>query len=197
MPVMLRISVDDAAARADLKGFERKRVARIAARAINATTRQTVAEGAKVAAKLTGLRSKAARERFAVRRASPDRPVGSVTVSHKAINLIEFVAGRKPPKRKPKVGVRAKAWGTSRVYPRTFFVPVRKRRGGVGYAVMKRAAGAGRLPIEPVYGPSVYQALKRAREDEALGRFATRRFAANMAREIDRERYSMGRRRKR
>jgi hypothetical protein len=196
MPVLMRIGVSDTGATQDLAGLTPKAVDRVRARAINTTLKQVEREGAKVAAKASGLPSKAARERFFVERAKPGRPTGSVTVSHKALNLIRFVTGQKPTKRRPKVGVRAKAWGKRKVYPRTFFMPLRGKGQG-RYAVMKRDAGAGRLPIESVWGPSVYQILRQTAEDRRLQDFGAMRFGKNLEREFDREQYrAKGRRRR-
>ena len=186
--VGLSISVSDSAALGSLEGFKPGAIKRIQREGNNTTARQAAKKAASIGKKLAGLTQLGdAQKMVGARYAGKGSTQASVRISHRPMNLIRFVAGQKPPKRRPRVGVKAKPYGKPRVHRGAFFMPL-KGKGSGRWAVMKRS-GRERLPIEPLFGPSLYQIFKDDSEaHRELERFIAERHPINMRRAIDRER---------
>jgi len=142
-----------------LYGFEKTLMKKAAPQALNRTMKTVNSRVVKAISSETNIKQKDVRASLDISKASV-RSLRSILNSRrgKARNLIHFVSPsqrnvhtfRKRVKKGFKYpGVKAKAWGKSKVYEGTF---IGVGRGG-NMRVFRRTSAA-RLPIESVYGPS-------------------------------------------
>ena len=147
---------------ATMTTIERSVVPQATARALNRTAAEARTQVVRKLASQTGLKQKSIREKLIVVRARRSSLVAELQVSGRPLNLLRFGA------RQTKRGVSAKAWGKRRVYPGTFL-------GNRGRTVFKRVGGK-RLPIKPVWGPSIPREFIRNQLDRTIGRVVRERF---------------------
>lgn len=179
----IRTTLDDL--RSTLGLIERQAIPQALPTAINRTGRQMETYGVKLVASAMGVRQGSVRSRLSRKLARRGDATLELLAYGGAINIASF-AGRRVAKRgrivqrfiftqagKRRVvtqrsggGVVSRAWGKTRIYPRTFLI-----HGG--RVAMKRV-GKARFPIRPVYGPGIRREFERHREQiqaEALRLF--------------------------
>lgn len=169
----MQISVkhDVQSALRSLSDLQRNAVPRAAARALNRTADQVQSAAVKEIAAETGLLQKDVRAVLTRIRATWDKLTAVVISSGRAANLIRFGA------RQTRAGVSANAWGKRKVYPHTFIA-------NQGRTVFVRR-GAARLPIRPVFGPSIPREMAREKVAALLKRTAAERWPINFKSELD------------
>ena len=148
-------------------------VRRAAGPAINKTVRTVNSDTIKTISRITGFKQKEIRSRLHIRRASRLRLTGEITPQRFVPNLRRFNA------RETATGVRANAWRKKRVYRGTFI-------GNQDRTVFKRI-GKTRLPIRPVYGPSLRSTFASKRVERRQQVITRRRFPLEFSRTMDRE----------
>jgi hypothetical protein len=135
------IKVDVEAARQRLNYFQRSVIPKATAAALNRTGDYANTLTVRDLSKVTGLKQKDVRTALNRVRATWNNLEYRLAVIGKALNLIRFSA------RQTKKGVSASAWGKRKIYRGTFIA-------NQGRTVFVRTSKA-RLPIRPVYGPSL------------------------------------------
>lgn len=146
--MQINIKSDVAAARRRLTRTQREVLPKATARALNRTGDFANTRSVRDLAKATGLKQKDVRAALIRTRATWNRLTYLIASIGKALNLIRFNA------RQAKAGVSASAWGVRKIYRGTFIA-------NQGRTVFKRE-GTARLPIKPVYGPSLPREFGRA-----------------------------------
>ena len=174
---MLRVDVkaDIKAALRELNRVQREQVPKAAARALNTTATQAQGAAVKELAAETGLKQKDVRAAMHRTRATWRNLVAAVVATGRAVNLIRFTRQTRDAARKG-AGVRANAWGKSRVYRGTFI-------GNQGRTVFVRE-GEARLPIKAVHGPSIPREMAREKVLKHLDQTIRTRWPINFAREL-------------
>jgi hypothetical protein len=175
------LSIDTRPAEQRLAGFDQKHVARVITTASNDTARQVAREAISRIARLSGIPRKVTKPAVTIRKASVNQPVSSVRIRNRAIGLVAFTTGRKPPKRRPKVGARAKVFRQRKTYPGAFFVEVAPGK----YEIFKRD-GKARTPIARMFGPTPASVARMPELHADLQMVAADRLETNLARQIDR-----------
>ena len=92
-----------------------------------------------------------------------------IKASGRRLRLIHWTQGVKVTKRKGRItgskGIKANAWGKSKLYPGTFIAPVKYAgAGGVDQStdgIFTRLSGSRSLPIQQLYGPGVGREAER------------------------------------
>lgn len=125
----------------ELKGHP-KLYQRALSAALNKAATRARSRFVKKLAKEVGLKQKDVRAFTTIRKGRPGELEALVEFNGRALNLIRFNA------KQFKKGVRAKPWGKSRMHKGTFIA-------NKGRTVFTRHGEAPRLPIYPVFGPSV------------------------------------------
>lgn len=149
-----------------LRSAPRKEMPRILTQAINRTAANVRTETTRNVAKETGLKSRDVRSAITIRRRATFRNLKAVLVAAgRALNLARF--GAKQVRR----GISARAWGKRRIYKGTFF-------GHGGRTVFKRTS-AERLPIAPVFGPSVPRTYVQEETQKVVGKTVRTRWPIN------------------
>jgi hypothetical protein len=116
---------------------------------------------------------------MAIKKSSFRRLVASGAVTHKAINLMDFKG------RRIKSGISAAEWGKRRQYKGVFTL-------GDEAWVRK---GKPRLPIRPVWGPSVTQVWERIDLTDKLNRIVNEKFPQHFATDLSARLRRFGRKR--
>lgn len=185
MAVSIDIRADIKAVERQLSKAQRQVVPRAAAHALNTTARQVQSAAVKQIARETGIKQKDVRVALSRLKASWRTLTASVVASGRALNLIRFVtpAKQKSGAFRKQAGVIANAWGKKRVYPGTFI-------GNKGRTVFRRAKGAGpsgrvkRLPILPVWGPSIPRTMATKEVEQQLETTARTRWPVNFRQDL-------------
>lgn len=178
----MRIDVraDLSQARAALRYYQREAVPKAAASALNRVGQHANTLAVRELADIAGLKQKDVREAMSRTRATWNNLETRLKAIGKALNLIRFSA------RQTKAGVTASAWGKRRLYPGTFI-------GNQGRTVFKRriigGTRAGRLPIDPVHGPSLPREFARETFLQKLEQAVTLKWRAEFAAQL---RYYLG-----
>jgi len=159
----IRVNIADAIRELNL--LHREIIPAATARALDRTAQNARTVAIKTIREETGLPAKLIRDRLRIRGANRNRLEAIITALKAAPNLSNFQA------RQTKRGVSAKAWNKRKVYPRTFIA-------NNGRTVFKRV-GKARLPIEPVYGPSVPRTFMQRRAQQAMEATIESRFRFN------------------
>jgi hypothetical protein len=175
MRVNIEIKADLEQAKALLANLSSKRFSRAMNTAVNDTGRQTMTYAARSVAKEAGLAVGATRKQFALRRSTPATLTATVIGAGASMRLIEFQA------RQTKRGVTARAWGTRKLYPRSFIATM---RSGLRQVFVRK--GKKRLPIKQLWGPSVPGVMAQEAVHSAIEEHAGARLQTNIARQIDR-----------
>lgn len=155
------VRADIAKALRDVDALQRN-VTRAASAALNRVGTTARAVAAREISAETGLKVSEVKDRLPTVRANRDSLEVIITAKPWAPNLIRFAA------RQTKRGVSANAWRSRKVYRSTFIA-------NKGRTVFKRT-GPARLPIAPVYGPSVPRTFIRDRTTGAIRRTVAQRF---------------------
>jgi len=124
-----------------LNKLQRRAVPKAAARAINRVIKTVQSEAARAIAKDTAFKVKEARQFLGMKKATWTQIEGKVIAERHSPNLIRFAAVQ------TKGGVKAKPYQKRRLYKHTFIA-------NKGRTVFVRK-GRSRLPIRPIYGPSI------------------------------------------
>lgn len=168
----------------DLKEFEAKiaalqRPQQPLVRALN----RSIASGKTLAVRLVsqdmGLKVGTVRDLVTVREASAGSLSASLFASAKRIPLIAFGATGPEPSRGRGRGIASKLKGGAGRYPRAFFATMSTGHRGI----FQRKAGAQRLPIQELRGPSIWQAFQKY-TPEAVAR-TQEQLVKNVAHEIE------------
>jgi hypothetical protein len=141
------------------------------AQALNRTAARAKTQAVRTIAKESGIQQKAVRDRIAIRKASSYALHAIISAEPYAPNLIRYSA------RQTKRGVSANAWRKRRIYPRTFIA-------NQGRTVFKRI-GKARLPIRPVYGPSIPRTFMQRVTNEAMTQAVRERFPVEFTRALN------------
>lgn len=140
---MLKVDVqmDMASLTRALNAIERDAIRPAAVQALNRVARTVKSRAVKAISAETGMKQASIRDLIAIRQATKLGLIAEVSASRHAPNLIHYSA------RQTKRGVSASAWRKRKVYKGTFIA-------NKGRTVFRRV-GKGRLPIKPVFGPSL------------------------------------------
>jgi hypothetical protein len=133
----------------ELNRWQREVIPKAAAAALNKVAATIEVQTAREISKTTGMGVRTIKEKIAVHRAGPAHLIASIEGFAHAPNLIRYGA------RQTKQGVSANAWNKRKIYKHTFIA-------NQGRTVFARV-GKARLPIKPIYGPSVRKEFERAR----------------------------------
>ncbi|WP_026986526.1 phage tail protein, partial [Fodinicurvata fenggangensis] len=147
----------------------------VARQAINQTARQTRTEAARKIAKIMGIKVTTARKSLQILHASRQRLEARIIASGRPRNLIHFSA------RQTRKGVTAKAWGSRKLYKGSFIVTTRQ-----GQKLVMKRRGKDRLPIDPLFGPSVPDTMIDEQVRAALQFLVEERLPRNLQRQYDR-----------
>lgn len=137
-----------------LTRVQRKVIPGATVTALNKVRKEAATAAVKVLAKDMGLAQNKIKPAVSETKASLNDPVASIGFSGRALNLIRFNA------RQVKKGVSAKAWGKTRTYKGAFIA-------NSGRTVFTRTTKK-RLPIKPLYGPSIPKTFVEGTADKAL-----------------------------
>jgi hypothetical protein len=165
------VTFDKSAFERDLRKLRTDVVPKVMARALNRTADGVKAEAVRTISKLTSLKQSEIRARMWVKGATPQRWWAEVGALPYAPNLKKFRATR------TKAGVRANAWGTSKVYRGSFVTP----KGAVVARTGKR-----REPLKPLYGPSLRKTFMKDVVLKRLEAVANQRWRSEFERELAR-----------
>lgn len=158
-----------------LRAMGEKDGRKVARTAINQTARQTRTEAARRIAKLMGIKVGEARKALQIIFASQNRLEARVIASGRPRNLIHFQA------RQTRKGVTAKAWGTRKLYKGSFIITSPQ-----GQKLVMKRRGKDRLPIEPLWGPSVPDTMVNEEIRAALQQVIVERLPKNLRRQYER-----------
>ncbi len=148
-----------------------KKIAKPAiAKALNRAATATRKRSAKVIQNEMGVKAGALKTAVKVERANAKKLSALISNRGKRLNLIRFGA------KQGKKGVRAKAWGTRRLYKGAFI-------GNKGRTVFARTS-AERLPIKPLFGPGVAQTVIDGGIYKKLRRFTSEEFKKVLFKEV-------------
>lgn len=156
-----------------------KRPGKVLARALNRSIDSGKTAAIREVAADMGLKSSDVRELVKVKKATAENLTATIYASARRVPLIKFGARGKEPSRGKGPGVRAKLKGGAGTYPNAFIATVGNGHRGV----FQRKAGAGRLPMRELYGPSVYQAFQK--HQAAAAARALEQLEKNVAHEIE------------
>jgi len=168
-----------------LKGLNTKTEA-AASRALNKTIASAKTQATRTISKETGIKpQKKVREVLVVSKARRTKLVAVLEAKPRVFNLIEFVSPSRRNSRsfRKNSGVTAKAWGRSKLYPRTF---VGRGRSSGKMLVFKRTSSKPSVPKE-VKGPSVPRSFVQRKIQQAIVRRAEEQWLKNYQHEINRE----------
>jgi len=145
-------------------------VTKAATRSLNRTNDQVATIARRLIAKEMGIPVKAVRAGMFKFKATRQR-LGAATVARgRPLNLARFKA------RQTKRGVSASAWGKRKVYKGAFIA-------NQGRTVFKRTSKQ-RLPIRPVWGPSIPKTMLKAAIIKAMQQHARNQWQKNFARDM-------------
>ncbi len=145
-------------------------VEKAATRSLNRTNNQVATIAGRLIAKKMGISSKVVRAGLFKIKASKRNLSAVTTASGRPLNLIRFKS------RQTKRGVSASAWGKRKVYKGAFI-------GNQGRTVFKRT-GQQRLPIKPVWGPSIPKTMVQDIIVNAMSDHAHNQWQKNFARDM-------------
>jgi hypothetical protein len=171
----LDVTADIKKAERYLSGVQKQAVPKAAARALNRTIDQVQTQSARAIRDETSMKSGEIQKHMKKERANPTRWAAALVAFPYTPNLIRFGA------RQTRKGVTAKVWGKRKLHRGTFI-------GNRDRTVFKRATQGGkrvgRLPIEPVHGPSLQRTFVTRKINEVMTTTAKGRWPVNFSREI-------------
>lgn len=154
----------------ELNRLQREVVPKATARALNRTITTVNNEAARAISKRTGMGVRSIKEKLRIYKAGPHKLVAEIVAPKHAPNLIRYGA------RRTKKGVSAKAWNQRKVYKHTFIA-------NDGRTVFARV-GKARLPIKPIYGPSLPRTFVKQAIREVMEKVGAERFPIEFTREL-------------
>lgn len=170
---MLNISVkaDIDSAKAQLLYLQNTTVGQAAAHALNRTAQQVRSAAVKEVAQRTGVKQKDVRRVLDITvRATPARLTAVVQATGRTWNLIRLGA------RQVAKGVSYSAWGKRQLAAGAFLA-------NKGRTVFRRV-GKIRLPIEPLYGPSIPRSMASKAVEDAMRSIIGDRWPINFAADL-------------
>lgn len=180
MPVLLNVRLDQSDIDNTLVLFEKKTADRLFARALNQTATQVRNNAASRIAKAGGFKAMDVRKAMDIHKARPGGLSAVVTATGRSVTL--YHASRTQPVQ-TKRGVRANAWGKSKVYQGTFLAEM----PGSGHVGIFRRKTFSRLPIQELFGPSIPRLMRQPAIRTAIDEVVPVRLRTNIARQVDRE----------
>lgn len=171
-----------------LKTIRTKIITQATNAALNKAAVAVKTEAARAISKTAGLPVGRAKKLIEVKRSSFKTLSAVVIPSKKPINLIEYVAKRKAVPGAFRLkrgrlnrggGVVAKAWGEKKTYKGTFII------SQSGKARVVRRKGAARLPLKPVYGPSIKSEFLEKQLRKAMAAKASSTYLKNYEHELN------------
>lgn len=145
-----------------LTAIQKKVIPQAVSTSINKTARTVFKEIKRDVAKDTGLKQKEVAERMGLVKANKYTQTAYIKMSGRYFNLIRFKA------RQTKKGVKAKAWGKSKLYRGAFIA-------NKGRTVFARK-GKKRLPIKALVGPNPAIELRERMKKPAFNKNVIARF---------------------
>lgn len=171
--------------RRQLGRLEKEAYPKAVVRTINRVAGSARTASTKHIAPLMDSRQGDVKRRMRQEKASKRRLWSTIIASWKPLRLMAFKA------RQTAKGVRAKAWGKTRVYPHTFIAPF--KAGGKAKKGVFVRKGKASLPIKQLWGPGVTQLFKQRENDSVMRSTVKERFAKEFRANL---RYYVGRLRK-
>lgn len=159
-----------------LTAIQKQVIPQASSTALNKTTRTVSKEIKRDVAKDTGLKQKEVAERMSLVKANKHTQAAYIKMSGRYFNLIHFKA------RQIKKGVKAKAWGKSKLYRGAFIA----NKGRTVFARM----GKKRLPIRGVAGPNPAVELNERMKNPNFNKRVVARFDKVFSQEL---KYRLGR----
>ncbi len=145
-------------------------VEKAATRSLNRTNDQVATIARRLIAKDMGVSIKTVRAGMSKVKARRSLLTATTIAKDKPLNLIRFKS------RQTKRGVSASAWGRRKVYKGTFI-------GNQGRTVFRRTSKL-RLPIKPVWGPSIPAVMLQDAIVKAMAEHARNQWQKNFARDM-------------
>lgn len=157
---------------------------RVMARAINRGLTAGRVQAAREAVKNYAIKQKQVNEKARVRRTKPSELEAELTFSGPALNIADFdVKPKKPqPAKRPILRATIGKSSGQRPYKGAFLIPVRS-----GTVKAFRREGKDRLPIKPVYGPSIPTLVGGEKVREAVQERVAEVVLTRLSHEINRE----------
>lgn len=176
---MINISVQSNIAEV-LRKFEglQMETGKAVAMALNRTAATARSRATKAISAETGIKQASIREKLQIVRATRTALRAEIQAHKYAPNLIHYTA------RQTKAGVSANAWRKRKVYKHTFI-------GNKGRTVFHRE-GKARLPIKPVYGPSIPRTFMQRTTNRVLRETVAERFPIEFERALKVELRKLG-----
>lgn len=184
MSFTLNVKADIKQAQRYLSKVEKVAVRKAAARALNRTAQQVRTQAIRDIAKETAIKQKNVRQAVRLSVKAKANSLHSIVEARgKTINLIEFVtpARKKVGAFRKQKGVRARAWGKSKVYRGTF-IGSGKNSGKL--LVFSRTGKGRKSPIEAKYGPSVPRTFVQNKIMQQIKTTAGKRWPINFAADL-------------
>nr|BDD46856.1 hypothetical protein 20 [bacterium] len=166
----------DVSIKSDLKQFKRKLTSlerdaypKAVVRTLNRVGGSARTASAKHIAPLMESRQGDVKRRIRQEKATKRRLWSTLIASGRPLRLMAFKA------RQTASGVKAKAWGQTKIYKHTFIAPF--KAGGKAKKGVFVRKGKARLPIKQLWGPGVTQLFKQKENDTVMERTVRERFA--------------------
>jgi hypothetical protein len=167
------ITVDADAFVNSLGAISKPKLDKIVALALVDTAKSAIAKAATVIAKHSGLKSKVVKSRMKYDHVAIGQYQTAVHSSRKAIRLIEF------PTRQTGTGVWTRAWGKPQVILHAFITTMKS-----GHVGVYRRSRASRLPIEELWGPTIYGTFKTKGVQDVIRKTIQARLQTSLARRM-------------
>ena len=167
----LSINFDTKDLEKGLNDIQRREVPKAINSAINKTATTVRKDVIRELANETGIQAKVLRQGINILRSTVSTLTASIRARGKAFNLIRFKAHQ------TKKGVSAAPWKKRRIFKGTFI-------GNQGRTVFKRTSKK-RLPIEPVFGPSIPREFVKEKFQKIMQSTGIKRFNELFPKELD------------
>lgn len=167
-----------------LTALEKDVVPQTTVRTLNRVADSTATASARHIAPLMGSRQAGIKRRIENRRANFKRLWATLVASDRPLHLVEFVVGSRRPTQQPggKRGpVKAKAWGTTKVYKGAFIAP--RKKGSSKTEVYVKKSGK-RLPLKLLFGPGIMQLFKKPENVAIMNSRVKEQFSTEFTRNL-------------
>jgi hypothetical protein len=156
-----------------LQSIQKPQLDRIVALALVDTAKSAQSKAASLIAKRTGLKVGTVKPRIFYDHVAPGDYEVAVRSSRKAIPLIEF------PTRQVATGVSTRAWGKQQIIQHAFIATMKSGHTGVF-----RRHTKSRLPIEELWGPTIYGTFKTKEVQAVISDTMKARLQTSLARHM-------------
>ena len=156
-----------------LQSIQKPQLDRIVALALVDTAKSAQSKAASLIAKRTGLKVGTVKPRIFYDHVAPGDYEVAVRSSRKAIPLIEF------PTRQVATGVSTRAWGKQQIIQHAFIATMKSGHTGVF-----RRHTKSRLPIEELWGPTIYGTFKTKEVQAVISDTMKARLQTSLARRM-------------